>query len=329
VLYNHGIRSAKEQSVRFALVTIRTPNGEEYDFRLGRRSFTVGRRADCDLALPSPEVSSVHARFDTDPVHGTLTVTDLDSKNGTFVEDALAVPDVATRVAPGSPVGIANITLTVRFIDSATDDSASLSFDTSSSLSRSLLRGLVGEAMRQGRAQLEVVAGPARGARLALEEHTHTVTLGTGAVELELREPALAASPLRVAQRGQSYEVLAPPGVPVWVRDQPVAEAHLLRHGDEIRVGQTRVLFSDPLQSAIDELHRLDHAEDAATHPADFSGDGRASEPDPRLVKTVRQEAILLGRPYSWGERLTFAVAILSLLAALGFLLVVLGVLDF
>jgi hypothetical protein len=320
--------------VRQALVTMRTPNGEEYDFRLGRRSFTVGRGAGCELALPAPEVSSVHARFDLDPARRAVFVTDLGSKNGTFVDGAPLVPEVATPVGPGSRVTIANITLTARFLEGAQDDSASLSFDTSASLSRTLLRGLLGEVVRQARARLDVVAGPSAGASLSIEERAEAVALGLGHVDLELREPALGGAALRVTQLGQGYRVVAPSAVSVWVGEQPVVGWCPLRDGAQIRVGQTRIVFSDPLQAAIDELQRLEQAERGETRAVGVEreegeaapgGAPRASGGE-RFVPTVRQPVLEKGRGYSWGERLAFAVAVLSLLAALGFLLVVLGV---
>ena len=48
---------------------------------------TVGRSPDSDLYLADPSVSRYHARFEADP-GGRLTLVDLDSTNGTFVNQS-------------------------------------------------------------------------------------------------------------------------------------------------------------------------------------------------------------------------------------------------
>jgi DNA-binding winged helix-turn-helix (wHTH) protein len=48
-------------------------------------SWLIGRRADCAVAIDSPSVSRVHARLEV--TGNRMTIEDLRSKNGTFVED--------------------------------------------------------------------------------------------------------------------------------------------------------------------------------------------------------------------------------------------------
>ena len=50
-------------------------------------ALVIGRSADCDLAIPDTYLSSRHARFANDD--GDLTVEDLGSTNGTYVNQTL------------------------------------------------------------------------------------------------------------------------------------------------------------------------------------------------------------------------------------------------
>lgn len=51
----------------------------------GDRQLKIGRSLDCELTLPHRSVSRVHARIRS--LDGKLTITDLGSSNGTFVND--------------------------------------------------------------------------------------------------------------------------------------------------------------------------------------------------------------------------------------------------
>ena len=50
-------------------------------------AFVIGRGGDCDVSVPDTYLSSRHARFSIDD--GDLTVEDLESTNGTYVNQAL------------------------------------------------------------------------------------------------------------------------------------------------------------------------------------------------------------------------------------------------
>jgi pSer/pThr/pTyr-binding forkhead associated (FHA) protein len=58
--------------------------GERVDVAV---AVTVGRSADCDLQIPDTYISSRHARFAND--NGDLTIEDLGSTNGTYVNQEL------------------------------------------------------------------------------------------------------------------------------------------------------------------------------------------------------------------------------------------------
>jgi diguanylate cyclase (GGDEF)-like protein len=68
---------------KFVLYVLEGPRvGETYILERGYA--VVGRGGDADFRIPDPSLSRAHARFDRDG--DTLSVTDLDSRNGTAVE---------------------------------------------------------------------------------------------------------------------------------------------------------------------------------------------------------------------------------------------------
>ncbi len=72
---------------------------------LGRRPVTIGRSEQAALRLADPDSSRLHCRVDL--TGGRVTVTDLDSTNGTFV-DGHQVGVGPTEVRSGSQVQVAN-----------------------------------------------------------------------------------------------------------------------------------------------------------------------------------------------------------------------------
>jgi pSer/pThr/pTyr-binding forkhead associated (FHA) protein len=60
---------------------------ETHDFTLADPDFVIGRADDCDLQLESDFVSRHHCRLIVDDRDRVVTVLDLGSHNGTFVND--------------------------------------------------------------------------------------------------------------------------------------------------------------------------------------------------------------------------------------------------
>lgn len=72
-------------------------------FQLSTDAATVGRVSEkADIVIPVVTVSGLHARLEKK--NGTLFVTDLDSTNGTYVNDRQIRPGAVTPVPPGSRI---------------------------------------------------------------------------------------------------------------------------------------------------------------------------------------------------------------------------------
>lgn len=72
-------------------------------FEIASNVVTVGRLPEkADLVIPVATVSGLHARIRKKD--GNLLVTDLDSTNGTFIDDKRLTPGVVATLSPGSRV---------------------------------------------------------------------------------------------------------------------------------------------------------------------------------------------------------------------------------
>ena len=74
--------------------------GETFDLQPG--DTTVGRVVEADIQLEHPDVSRDHAAFSTEG--GRLTVRDLKSTNGTWVNDHSIAPHEPVELAYGDVV---------------------------------------------------------------------------------------------------------------------------------------------------------------------------------------------------------------------------------
>ncbi|KAK3015525.1 hypothetical protein RJ639_005773 [Escallonia herrerae] len=81
-------------------------------FEIASSVVTVGRVPEkADLVIPVATVSGVHARIQKK--EGSLLITDLNSTNGTFIDDKRLSPDVAATIPPGSSITFGDVNLAI------------------------------------------------------------------------------------------------------------------------------------------------------------------------------------------------------------------------
>jgi len=71
----------------------------------------IGRTSECDIALVDYTVSKLHARFRYGFNDEPPTIEDLDSRNGTFVNDRRLEPKNPTNLASGDEVRFGRVTV--------------------------------------------------------------------------------------------------------------------------------------------------------------------------------------------------------------------------
>lgn len=92
------------------LVKLAKPHIEAFYHRILEKgkSYFIGRNQDCQIRLNDPCVSRHHARIDVDK-EGKITITNLGSRNGTFVNDEKI--SVTTEIKKEDLVRFGNTTL--------------------------------------------------------------------------------------------------------------------------------------------------------------------------------------------------------------------------
>ncbi|CAA2956957.1 zeaxanthin epoxidase, chloroplastic [Olea europaea subsp. europaea] len=81
-------------------------------FEIASNVVTVGRTAGkADIVIPVPTVSGVHARIQK--TEESLLITDLDSTNGTFIDEIRLQPGVVAAASPGNLITFGDTNLAI------------------------------------------------------------------------------------------------------------------------------------------------------------------------------------------------------------------------
>lgn len=115
-------------SIELVLVT---QDGEQRSFAVSRARI-IGRDEDCDLRVPVAEVSREHCRVEPN-ANGGLTVEDLGSSNGTFI-NGLQIEEAEMSAGDVMKVGPAFMVLRVDGEPSSIDNDAAIEQGTPSEL---------------------------------------------------------------------------------------------------------------------------------------------------------------------------------------------------
>ena len=88
-----------------------------HELTLEEGSHLIGRRPDCAVVIDLPSVSRVHARLSV--MRAAMTIEDLHSKNGTFVDGRRI--HASTDLLPRCLIRIGEVDMDLRRLDTATD----------------------------------------------------------------------------------------------------------------------------------------------------------------------------------------------------------------
>ncbi len=66
-------------------LTVRSPEAKPFDYSIKPKNNTLGRKQDNDVVIADEAASRLHAELKLDPSNNALTIRDLGSKNGTFI----------------------------------------------------------------------------------------------------------------------------------------------------------------------------------------------------------------------------------------------------
>ena len=204
----------------------------------------LGRHQGATVELPFPAVSALHARLFRD--ERGYHIEDLGSANGTWLGRRRLPPHLAESIAIGETVNLAGIE--VRFDGELPDASPGQSGEGTATLARRLVHAIFEACPPAECARLVVEAGPALGQELVLLACNRVFTVGRGDLcDLVLADDDVSrehAAFERGAEGIVVRDLESKNGVEVG--GSRIAGARILRDGEWVRVGETRLRVVDP-----------------------------------------------------------------------------------
>lgn len=246
----------------------------------------IGRGESCDLRLPDPSVSLLHASIRQ---RGSdYIIVDEGSSNGTFVGPVRLAPQAPRVVRNGDSIRVGRLWIDIRLEATATLTQSPL-------LTKDLALQLVSHTLKaQGEPafpQLVVTEGEGEGTVLALEIQEYRYVLGRSATaDLVIHDTNSSRRHVEVWRQGGNVlirELGSKNGSKMdgsyILPDKPIE----WRDGAVLGIGTVRITLSDPTQQALDELgHSADmHLSEAEQNAllADFQpgSESKPSQPKP------------------------------------------------
>ena len=132
---------------------VSTPAGTRVVALQGKKAFTVGRGASCDVVIEDDSLSREHARLSFE---GDVTICDLGSKNGTVVAGQRLAPRAPATIALGTPIEVGGVMIVLQRALPVTDGLAPTPSPRKSTRTHSAV--IADPAMRHLYALLDVVA---------------------------------------------------------------------------------------------------------------------------------------------------------------------------
>jgi hypothetical protein len=227
--------------------------GKTFAISLDMDKILVGRGGSCDIRLPHPAVSYLHAAIEMSDT--SVTLTDSDSRNGTLLNGKKLVRGKRTRLSSGDVIGICGFSVKVTL---SVPLAEAYSAERTDVLEREMF--LAATPPETPGCRLEIVAGADEGAVFDLPA-AGTVTIGTAQgcditfAEKKARELRLT---LVLTPAGWKIEeaTAADTAVPV-----TMPARGRLHDGDEIIVGKTKIVFHDAVDKMLTGLRARREAE--------------------------------------------------------------------
>ena len=211
-------------------LVIRWPGGNEERHQLTKSTIQVGRAPDNDVVINSPLVSGHHLRLETQT--GGMTITDMNSTNGTQINGQRIQPGVPLLLRPGDPIRVGDLT----------GNSVRMSIET----------GAGGALRTQAVGQLDL-------SRLSTQP---SVLIGRALTsDLRLDHPTVSQSHAMIFRQNNGVAIRDLGSTNgTFVNGSRISQG-LLNTGDEIQIGPYRLVYDAQGQNLAGSMrmgHRLD-----------------------------------------------------------------------
>ena len=271
----------------------------------------LGRQQGATVELPFPAVSALHARLFRD--ERGYHVEDLASANGTWLGRRRLVPHLAETIGVGETFDLAGVE--VRFDGELPGADPGQPGEGTATLARRLVHAIFEACPPAECARLVVEAGPALGQELVLSACGRIFKIGRGDLcDLVLADDDVSREHAAFERGAEGIVVRdldSKNGVDV--EGSRMAGARILRDGERMRIGGTRLRVVDPEERYLRQMRSVEVAVPAGD-PVLLAGSSRdpASTRVDSLSSTSRPSRLPL---------VASAIAITTLCLALGLVL--------
>ncbi len=215
--------------------------------------FRIGRALQNDLPMPFLSVSGNHLCIES-AADATVEITDLNSTNGTFVDDRRVPAGATVTLEMPVRLRIGDVFTTIRRFGDGPPDGFTLAQSSTE------LRKMVHQAASSGDdieetlPFFEVLNGPDTGRRVRMEPKEQPVTLGTTSeAELTIDVPGFPARLATICWRDDRC-LFTPAAAGIESDGRPLEDHRQLRSGDRLNLGSVELLFYDPLEQELEML---------------------------------------------------------------------------
>jgi pSer/pThr/pTyr-binding forkhead associated (FHA) protein len=243
------------QSTMAVRFVVRSRDGQklqaELDFPFDQTRIVLGRGAAADVRIPHPAVSEAHASVQLRGAEWMLT--DLGSRNGTKHNGQRLLSERARKLRDGDLVELGTYVLSFHSGVLMTEP---MSAERTAELARRLWReAQSARGIDLPAPRLTVLNGVKQGDTLEIPPAPSRMHIGSHKdCQLVLPEPALGRDTLEVAHDMEGVLIRSLAGEALIQLGGHAFKSRRLRDGDELQVGETRLSFEEPAQSAIDAL---------------------------------------------------------------------------
>lgn len=223
-------------------IDVTPPNGQQsHSINVEQDRALVGRATFSEVRLPFPIVSSRHLELERR--QGRWFLRDVGSSNGTYIEGSRIQPGDWLQITDGMEALIAGLRMRFNYVREA---NVGLTLAQSGTLVRRLVQEAASKVVDDEAAFIEAIEGPGTGNRVYLPDDLESTRIGHGAE----RPLAGVTPPIVIGRDDDRFTVEEGP---ISVNDQPFEGSWTLESSDRIRVGNTVLVFFDPLEELLDD----------------------------------------------------------------------------
>jgi pSer/pThr/pTyr-binding forkhead associated (FHA) protein len=257
----------------------------------------IGRGEGCEVRLPDASVSHRHASIRQRGAE--YIVLDEGSANGTFVGPVRLSPQAPRVLTDGDLVRIGRVWIEVRMEQAVPTANVQVA-------TRELALALVAQALaaegESSAIRVKITEGPSKGTELLIDTFDRPYTVGRlPSADLHVDDADLSRRHVELFRRGERLfirDLGSKNGSELGGRRMNAGEEAPWPKGETLSIGQTKLVFEDPVGEALEEI---DRAADERIDEAEFidppKGVSTSTETTVLTTATARRGAPVTPRP--------------------------------